>query len=224
MVTGASKSSIYTSRCPAAPTKPIRRSGGSGPGKLGRINDRGYLYFEGRTANVLQVKRYTISTAKVESVLKAQPEVWEAAVVVRSHEVYGEVVEVFVRSDAEGPTHDDVVEHATDRLADSKDPATLTIIEEFPWKRSGNNQVSRMPHGSSKTVRTWHLFAHRERDSGGGGPTVRGGTLAAPPGCNLTSPKAMPRLAPVTIAFNSSSGGSNGSLITGAWMVPAVNR
>jgi acyl-CoA synthetase (AMP-forming)/AMP-acid ligase II len=70
---------------------------------------------------------------EIESVLYQHPDVLEAAVVGRPHDVLGEVPVAFVarRPDATVDA-DDLLEHCRARLSDYKLPVSTTLVDELP--------------------------------------------------------------------------------------------
>ena len=65
-------------------------------GDGGYLDEDGYLYVMGRTDDVLNVAGHRIGTMEVESALVDHPDVAEAAVVGKTHEIKGQAVAAFV--------------------------------------------------------------------------------------------------------------------------------
>lgn len=80
---------------PAATTELTRR-GWIATGDLGRRDEDGYFWFEGRAGDMIKSAGYRIGPFEVESALLKHPAVAEAAVVGKPDEMRGEIVKAFV--------------------------------------------------------------------------------------------------------------------------------
>jgi acyl-coenzyme A synthetase/AMP-(fatty) acid ligase len=123
---------------------------GDGPSPIGRpwrtgdrvhADDDGYLYFEGRTDDVIISAGYRIGPFEVESALVAHPAVAEAAVVAAPDEERGAVVRAvvvlrdgFAGSDALARELQDHVKATT---APYKYPRVVDFADELPKTSSG---------------------------------------------------------------------------------------
>ncbi|HEY4609724.1 MAG TPA: AMP-binding protein, partial [Ilumatobacteraceae bacterium] len=94
----------------------------------------GRHYFDGRRADVLKVAGENVSTVEVEQVLAAHPAVLEAAVVGASDPIRDEVPIAFVvASDpTQPPTIQQLLDWCDGRLAKSKRPRDITLVDELP--------------------------------------------------------------------------------------------
>jgi acetyl-CoA synthetase len=106
-----------------------------------RLDDDGYLYFEGRTDDVIISAGYRIGPFEVESALVAHPAVAEAAVVAAPDDERGSIVRaVVVLRDGERPSDtlaralQDHVKHET---APYKYPRRVDFAAELPKTASG---------------------------------------------------------------------------------------
>jgi len=99
-----------------------------------RRESDGRHYFDGRRADVLKVAGENVSTVEVEQVLAAHPAVLEAAVVGASDLVRDEVPIAFVvASDpARPPTVEQLIDWCNERLAKSKRPRDISLVDELP--------------------------------------------------------------------------------------------
>jgi acyl-CoA synthetase (AMP-forming)/AMP-acid ligase II len=77
-------------------TQEIFRGGWFHSGDLGRMDERGFLYFQGRTKDIIRRSGENIAAAEVENVLRSHPKVVEAAAVPSPDDLRGEEVKVFV--------------------------------------------------------------------------------------------------------------------------------
>ncbi len=103
-------------------------------GDLARRDADGYLYFEGRRSDVLKVAGENVSVVEVEAVLSAHPSVLEAAVVGQPDAVRDEVpVGYVVQQPGKPPiVVDDLHQWCEQRLAKSKRPVRLEVVDELP--------------------------------------------------------------------------------------------
>jgi acyl-coenzyme A synthetase/AMP-(fatty) acid ligase len=118
-----------------------------GPEDVWRTGDRasededGYLWFEGRTDDVIISAGYRIGPFEVESALVSHPAVAEAAAVAAPDEVRGQVVRaVVVLSDGWEPREglsERLQEHVKERTAPYKYPRIVEFAESLPKTTSG---------------------------------------------------------------------------------------
>jgi acetyl-CoA synthetase len=107
-------------------------------------DDDGYLYFEGRTDDVIISAGYRIGPFEVESALVSHPAVAEAAVVAAPDEVRGAVVRAIVVL-REGHTASDALatelqDHVKGETAPYKYPRIVDFAPELPKTTSGKVQ------------------------------------------------------------------------------------
>jgi acyl-coenzyme A synthetase/AMP-(fatty) acid ligase len=131
-----------------------------GPWRTGdRVNqdDDGYLYFEGRTDDVIISAGYRIGPFEVESALVSHAAVAEAAVVAAPDEERGAVVRAVVvlrEGFSAGP---DLVaelqDHVKDQTAPYKYPRIVEFAAELPKTASGKIQRARLRGEWSKNGR-----------------------------------------------------------------------
>ncbi len=110
-----------------------------------RVRDEdGWLYFEGRTDDVISSAGYRIGPFEVESALVAHAAVAEAAVVAAPDEERGQIVRaVIVLRDGHAP--DDALvrelqEHVKQTTAPYKYPRRIDFVDELPKTTSGKVQ------------------------------------------------------------------------------------
>jgi acetyl-CoA synthetase len=116
----------------------------SGPWHTGdrvRRDDDGFLYFEGRTDDVIVSAGYRIGPFEVESALVAHPAVAEAAVVAAPDAERGSVVRaVVVLREGHAPSDAltrELQEHVKGQTAPYKYPRRVDYAEELPKTASG---------------------------------------------------------------------------------------
>jgi acyl-coenzyme A synthetase/AMP-(fatty) acid ligase len=131
----------------SVPTFFLNYLGEAPPSGEWRTGDRvaqdedGYLYFEGRTDDVIISAGYRIGPFEVESALVEHPAVAEAAVVAAPDEERGSVVRaVVVLRDGFAPSTDlaaELQEHVKAQTAPYKYPRIVDFIDELPKTASG---------------------------------------------------------------------------------------
>jgi acyl-coenzyme A synthetase/AMP-(fatty) acid ligase len=106
-----------------------------------RCDDEGYLYFEGRSDDVIVSAGYRIGPFEVESALVAHPAVAEAAAVAAADEERGAVVRaVVVLRDGQDPSPAlarELQEHVKRETAPYKYPRIVDFADELPKTASG---------------------------------------------------------------------------------------
>jgi acetyl-CoA synthetase len=109
-----------------------------------REDDDGFLYFEGRTDDVIISAGYRIGPFEVESALVAHPAVAEAAVVAAPDEERGSIVRaVIVLRDGHAPSDAlvrELQEHVKHETAPYKYPRRIDFVAELPKTASGKTR------------------------------------------------------------------------------------
>jgi acetyl-CoA synthetase len=113
-----------------------------------RCDDDGFLYFEGRTDDVIISSGYRIGPFEVESALVSHAAVAEAAVVAAPDEERGAVVRaVVVLRDGFAPGSQlvaELQEHVREQTAPYKYPRIVEFADELPKTASGKIQRARL--------------------------------------------------------------------------------
>jgi acyl-coenzyme A synthetase/AMP-(fatty) acid ligase len=110
-------------------------------GDVVRRDEDGYLFYEGRTDDIIGSAGYRIGPTEVESALIEHPAVQESAAVAKPDAERGEIVKAFVvlkagfaASDALAKELQEHVKHVT---APYKYPREIEFVEELPKNASG---------------------------------------------------------------------------------------
>jgi acyl-coenzyme A synthetase/AMP-(fatty) acid ligase len=116
-----------------------------------RQDDDGYLWFEGRTDDVIISAGYRIGPFEVESALVSHPAVAEAAAVAAPDEVRGAVVRAIVVL-RDGITGDDQLAgelqaHVREQTAPYKYPRIVEFAESLPKTTSGKIKRAELRNG-----------------------------------------------------------------------------
>ena len=141
-------------------TQEIFRGGWFHSGDLGRMNERGFLYFQGRTKDIIRRSGENIAAAEVENVLRSHPKVVEAAAVPSPDDLRGEEVKVFVLlapgESSTTVTPSELVEFSESRLARYKVPRFVEYqTEDFERTPSMRVKKQVLDRSHSDASRVW---------------------------------------------------------------------
>ncbi|MGK2956162.1 MAG: o-succinylbenzoate--CoA ligase [Solirubrobacterales bacterium] len=107
-------------------------------GDVGRIDEEGFLFVEGRTDEMIITGGENVSPGEVEDVLVRHPEIVEAAVVGRPDPEWQQAVTaVVVLSNGSSISGEDIRSHCATSLATYKVPKRVEIVDELPRTASG---------------------------------------------------------------------------------------
>ena len=107
-------------------------------GDLGRADEDGYVYLEGRAKEFMKRGGEMISPEEVEETLVEHPAVAEAAVMGVPDETWGEVVHaVVVLRPGERASEEELVEFCRERLASFKKPERVHFASDLPRNALG---------------------------------------------------------------------------------------
>jgi O-succinylbenzoic acid--CoA ligase len=107
-------------------------------GDIGRIDEDGFLYVEGRTDEMIITGGENVIPAEVEDVLISHPSVAEAAVVGRPDPEWQQAVTaVLVASGEARPSTEEIREFCAGRLAGYKVPKRVEFTDALPRSPSG---------------------------------------------------------------------------------------
>jgi long-chain acyl-CoA synthetase len=118
-------------------------------GDLGRLDDDGYLYLQGRREDLIISGGVNVYPLEVEQVLLEHPRVSDAAVYAVPDPDWGQRVCAAVVGDA---TEEELAAPARERLSPPKRPKTWTFLDELPRTLTGKvrrEQLSRRSDGGT---------------------------------------------------------------------------
>ncbi|XP_078448549.1 putative acyl-activating enzyme 6 [Wolffia australiana] len=128
---------------PAGTERCIRGDGWFYTGDVGVVHPDGYVEIRDRSKDVIISGGENISSVEVESVLYTHPGVYEAAVVARPDEHWGETPCAFV-SPRPGPgvglSEEEIVAYCRERLPKYMVPKTVVVRDELPKTSTGKIQ------------------------------------------------------------------------------------
>ena len=101
-------------------------------GDLGKIDD-GYLYILGRVDDLINISGEKVYPQEIERVVKVLTGIDDVIAVPMKHEVFGEVVKLFVKKSIESNiSKTDILTHCIKNLERFKVPAKIEFVEDFP--------------------------------------------------------------------------------------------
>jgi malonyl-CoA/methylmalonyl-CoA synthetase len=102
-------------------------------GDLGRIDERGYAWIQGRGKDLVITGGYNVYPKEVEQEIDALPGVEESAVIGLPHTDFGEAVTaVVVAEGAAAPREEDMLASLRERLAAYKCPKRVVFVDALP--------------------------------------------------------------------------------------------
>jgi long-chain acyl-CoA synthetase len=105
-------------------------------GDLGRMDDDGYLYLDGRRDDLVISGGVNVYPVEVEQVLVRHPAVREVAVFGVPDDRWGETVVAAVACDAD-VTAEELIGFSRERLAHFKCPTRIEVLDELPRNATG---------------------------------------------------------------------------------------
>ncbi len=113
-------------------------------GDQGRMDEDGYLWYQGRSDDVIKASGYRIGPAEIESCLVKHPAVANAAVIGKPDATRGQIVKAFIVLQ---PGHagskqliDEIQDHVRGRLAPYEYPREIEFIDALPMTTTGKVQ------------------------------------------------------------------------------------
>jgi long-chain acyl-CoA synthetase len=106
-------------------------------GDLGRLDEDGFLYLEGREKEIIKCAGERISPLEIEEVILNHTEVSEVAVIGAPDPVLGEIVHAFVVPKSESMHLKELRTYCAKHLTHHKIPRKYTIINELPKTPTG---------------------------------------------------------------------------------------
>jgi len=113
-------------------------------GDQGKMDEDGYLWYQGRTDDVIKSAGYRIGPAEIESCLVKHPAVANAAVIGKADETRGTIVKAFVVLQPGFSGDKELIEkiqqHVRGRLAPYEYPREIEFIDSLPMTTTGKVQ------------------------------------------------------------------------------------
>ncbi|MFT3756182.1 MAG: AMP-binding protein [Pseudoxanthomonas sp.] len=104
---------------------------------LFRTDDEGFLYFVGRSDDIIKTRGEKVSPVEVENVLHAAPGVLEAAVIGVPDPVLGEAVRAYVVRGGDAPDERQLRAHCAARLENFMVPREIVFCDVLPHTATG---------------------------------------------------------------------------------------
>ena len=113
-------------------------------GDQGKMDEDGYLWYQGRSDDVIKSAGYRIGPAEIESCLVKHPAVANAAVIGKPDATRGSIVKAFiVLQPGQQPSQqleEDIRQHVRGRLAPYEYPKEIEFIDALPMTTTGKVQ------------------------------------------------------------------------------------
>jgi acetyl-CoA synthetase len=113
-------------------------------GDQGRMDEDGYLWYQGRSDDVIKASGYRIGPAEIESCLVKHPAVANAAVIGKPDEARGQIVKAFIvlQPGVAGTQAlvDEIQAHVRGRLAPYEYPREIEFLDALPMTTTGKVQ------------------------------------------------------------------------------------
>ena len=113
-------------------------------GDQGRMDEDGYLWYQGRSDDVIKSAGYRIGPAEIENCLVKHPAVANAAVIGKPDAARGSIVKAFiVLQPGTAPSQallEDIQQHVRGRLAPYEYPREIEFIDALPMTTTGKVQ------------------------------------------------------------------------------------
>jgi acyl-CoA synthetase (AMP-forming)/AMP-acid ligase II len=106
-------------------------------GDLGRFDEQGRLFIEGRDDEMIVSGGENVFPGEVEDLLSGHPQVREVAVIGVDDERMGQRLVAYVVSASKSLTEDQVKAHVKERLARHKVPRDVHFLDELPRNETG---------------------------------------------------------------------------------------
>jgi acyl-CoA synthetase (AMP-forming)/AMP-acid ligase II len=130
---------------PEATAAAITEDGWLRTGDLVRLDPDGYITMVDRMKDMIITGGLNVYSVEVESVVVAHPDVFEAAVVSRPNEIYGEsIVAVIVPVAGKTVDLETIRIFCADKLSKYKIPHAIEIVEQIPRNPSGKILKNRL--------------------------------------------------------------------------------
>jgi acetyl-CoA synthetase len=113
-------------------------------GDQGKMDEDGYIWYQGRSDDVIKSAGYRIGPAEIESCLVKHPAVANAAVIGKKDEARGQIVKAFIvlqpGQSASKALEEDIQRHVRGRLAPYEYPREIEFIDALPMTTTGKVQ------------------------------------------------------------------------------------
>lgn len=129
---------------PAETAAAIDKDGWFRSGDLGRIDERGYIEFLGRSTEMYKVSGENVSPREVEDVINLHPAIAQAYVVGIADALTTETGAVFIQlKDGATLSRREVVNYLSERLAKFKVPRHVFFVDQAEWPMTGTGKIQK---------------------------------------------------------------------------------
>lgn len=118
---------------------------------IGRMDEEGILYIEGRMDDMINVRGEKVWPREVERVLESHPKVQEVAVIGIKDEYLGQAPKAYVvlKEDYHS-SEKELIDFCKDKLAPHKVPRMIEFVEKLPKSRLGKTQHYKLRERENK--------------------------------------------------------------------------
>jgi len=108
---------------------------------MGYLDSDGFLYLTGRKDDIINVAGEKVIPQEIEKVVLELNEIEEAVVIGIKHEVFGQVVKLFVQKTRDSSIGiSEIMSHCIKNLERYKVPLKIDFVNEFPRTEYGKIQ------------------------------------------------------------------------------------
>lgn len=124
-------------------------------GDTGYLDDKGCLVLTGRCKEIIKRGGYYVSLREAERIAMSHELVFDAAAKPEPHPFYGEAYRLYVqlRENARTDSAAEIKEHVLSRLARSKWPEDIQVVESFPRTQSGKIRKFLLKEGEHEAAK-----------------------------------------------------------------------
>lgn len=105
-------------------------------GDMGRLDEEGYLIYEGRFKELIKISGFSVFPEEVESILNKHKNVLKSAVIGKPHDKKGEVAIAYVVL-KNNMTEDELISWSKDNMTYYKVPKEIKIVDSLPETSAG---------------------------------------------------------------------------------------
>ena len=126
-------------------TAEVLKDGWLHTGDRGYLDEDGWLYFIGRSSDMIKRSGENVSSLEVECVLTSHSDIADAAVIGVPDPIRDQAVKAFVQlRPGSVLTKDEITEYCTPRLAKFKRPTIIEFVDDFPRTATGKIKKSHL--------------------------------------------------------------------------------
>lgn len=106
-------------------------------GDIGQLDNDGYLYLTGRVDDLINVAGEKVIPEEIERIVKLLSGVEEAVAIGTKHDIFGQVVKLFVKRSTDSLEKSEIISHCIKNLERYKVPTVIQFVDDFPKTEYG---------------------------------------------------------------------------------------